>query len=126
MNSDVAALREFIDTERDRIMTRHRYRVADAPVASREIMLQHTALADTVVRRVYGEARDAGEVHRDASVAVIALGGYGREELNPHSDIDMLLLHDPKGCRGTDLEAFASRLITTLWDVGFEVGHGVR
>jgi [protein-PII] uridylyltransferase len=126
MNSDVAALREFIDTERDRIMTRHRYRVADAPVASREIMLQHTALADTVVRRVYGEARDAGEVHRDASVAVIALGGYGREELNPHSDIDMLLLHDPKGCRGTDLEAFASRLITTLWDVGFEVGHAVR
>lgn len=126
MNTDIAALREFIDTERDRIMTRHRYRVADAPVASREIMLQHTALADTVVRRIYGEARDAGEVDRDSAVAVVALGGYGREELNPHSDIDMLLLHDPRKRRGADLEAFASRLITTLWDVGFEVGHGVR
>ena len=126
MNDDIVALREFIDTERDRIMTRHRYRGAEAPVASREIMLQHTNLADTVIRRIHARARDEGEVDPDAALAVVALGGYGREELNPYSDLDLLLLHDPRRRRGTNLEAFASRLITMLWDVGFEVGHGVR
>jgi [protein-PII] uridylyltransferase len=126
MNPEIAELREFIGTESDRIMTRHRHRVSTAPVLSREIMQEHTNLADTVIRRIYGRARAGGEVDPDRTLSVVALGGYGREELNPHSDLDLLLLHDPKNYSRASLEAFASRLITALWDVGFEVGHGVR
>ncbi len=126
MNPEIAELREFIGTESDRSMARHRHRVSTAPVPSREIMQEHTNVADTVIRRIYTRARADGEVDPDQTLTIIALGGYGREELNPHSDIDLLLLHDPKNYHRTSLEAFASRLITALWDVGFEVGHGVR
>jgi [protein-PII] uridylyltransferase len=60
-----------------------------------------------------------------APVTVLAVGGYGRRELAPASDLDLLfLLGDPAG------RAHAERLIgfvlTGLWDLGFEVGHATR
>jgi len=57
-------------------------------------------------------------------VALVALGGYGRGELAPASDIDLLVLHDlrdPKAVREV-----AEQLLYPLWDAGLEVGHGVR
>jgi [protein-PII] uridylyltransferase len=57
-----------------------------------------------------------------SSVAVVAIGGYGRGELSPHSDVDLLVLVDdrrrpsPEDLRG---------LLYPLWDAGFQVGHAV-
>jgi [protein-PII] uridylyltransferase len=60
-----------------------------------------------------------------ATVAsLVAVGGYGRGELHPYSDIDiMLLLPDdlPESC-----EPELSDFVTALWDVGLEIGHSVR
>ena len=56
--------------------------------------------------------------------ALVAVGGYGRGELHPHSDVDiMLLLPDdlPESC-----EPELSDFVTALWDVGLEIGHSVR
>jgi [protein-PII] uridylyltransferase len=56
--------------------------------------------------------------------ALIAVGGYGRGELHPSSDVDiMLLLPDdlPESC-----EPELSDFVTALWDVGLEIGHSVR
>ena len=65
--------------------------------------------------------------------ALVALGGYGRAELTPHSDIDLLLLHAGSGRpptwgarREQALKALAERLLYPLWDAGFTVGHAVR
>ncbi|HVO76929.1 MAG TPA: [protein-PII] uridylyltransferase, partial [Candidatus Bathyarchaeia archaeon] len=56
--------------------------------------------------------------------AVIALGGFGRRELSPRSDVDLLFLWDKKpGPAGT---AFAGYLVRMLWDSGLELGHSVR
>lgn len=56
--------------------------------------------------------------------ALLAVGGYGRGELHPHSDIDILLLLADEPDH-EDSQAI-SRFITFLWDIGLEVGHAVR
>ncbi len=64
------------------------------------------------------------EVGLSSELALLAVGGYGRRELFPYSDIDLLILlecePDPAGI--SQLERF----ITYLWDIGLEVGHSVR
>lgn len=57
------------------------------------------------------------------SVALAAVGGYGRGELSPFSDIDLLVLA-PTGSETTP--ATVRGLLYPLWDAGFEVGHAVR
>ena len=57
-------------------------------------------------------------------LAVVALGGYGRGEVNPHSDVDVMVLF-PDGAEER-ADAFAGPLLAFLWDLGFEVGHATR
>jgi [protein-PII] uridylyltransferase len=54
-------------------------------------------------------------------MSVVALGGYGRSELSPYSDIDLMLLHE-----GGDASAAASELFRPLWDAKLRLGHSVR
>ena len=57
-----------------------------------------------------------------SSVAVLAVGGYGRGEVSPHSDVDLLILVDDK--RRPSPEDLRG-LLYPLWDAGFQVGHAV-
>ena len=56
--------------------------------------------------------------------ALVAVGGYGRGELHPFSDVDVMLLLPDELPEGSD-EA-VSGFVTALWDIGLEVGHSVR
>ena len=56
--------------------------------------------------------------------AVIALGGYGRREQAPHSDVDLLVLHS--GRVTSYVETVTESLLYTLWDAKLDVGHAVR
>jgi [protein-PII] uridylyltransferase len=58
------------------------------------------------------------------AVAVAAVGGYGRSQQLPCSDIDLLFVHD--GRDPGAVAAMAGRLLYPLWDGGFEVGHAIR
>lgn len=55
------------------------------------------------------------------NVSLVALGGYGRMELCPHSDIDLLILHE-----GDHNDEVIARLVRALWDMGFPLGCVVR
>ncbi len=56
--------------------------------------------------------------------AVVAVGGYGRRELCPSSDVDLLLLHDR--LEKPVLEELVRAVVYPLWDVGLKVGYAVR
>ena len=57
-------------------------------------------------------------------VALVAVGGYGRGELHPHSDVDILLLLPPR--LSDNGKSVLSAFVTVLWDVGLEIGHSAR
>ncbi|MBB3167845.1 [protein-PII] uridylyltransferase [Simiduia aestuariiviva] len=64
------------------------------------------------------------QFHWQGSVCLIAVGGYGRGELHPASDIDLLFLHQEQ-LPQADLEAIEG-FFTFLWDIGLDIGHSVR
>ncbi len=92
--------------------------LAEEPVET--LVHARAALIDTVLRQVWFEHLGDGNRHG----ALVAVGGYGRGELHPCSDIDILLLvaRAPDAAERSQVE----RLITFLWDIGLEVGHSVR
>lgn len=58
-----------------------------------------------------------------SGIALCAVGGYGRGELAPYSDVDILFLHDPKAPSVRDAANF---MLYPLWDSGLKIGHGVH
>jgi len=90
---------------------------AAAPDAAR-CLRRHRQLVEACLRELW---RDAG---LPRSLALVAVGGFGRGELYPHSDVDVLLLLPP----GLDAggEAGVERFVGRLWDIGIELGHSVR
>jgi len=60
----------------------------------------------------------------EPSIALLAVGGYGRGELHPYSDIDLLILLDEGGHQA--YREPIERFLTLLWDIGLEVGQSVR
>src|SRR5579862_3973835 len=91
---------------------------AEEPVE--ELVHARAALVDTLLRHVWREHFAAD----DARWALIAVGGYGRGELHPCSDIDLLLL--VAAPLDEVQRAQVERFVAFLWDIGLEVGHSVR
>ncbi len=96
-------------------------------VGGREVIQAHTSLIDEVIRHLIA-ALAALPRYRGAAVldsfALVAVGGYGRGELNPYSDIDLLFLTSPKIKKSTD--EFIQDLISIFWGIGMEIGHSCR
>jgi [protein-PII] uridylyltransferase len=81
-----------------------------------EIVQRRTALIDRVLRELWSAGGD-----RTALPALIAIGGYGRGELNPRSDVDIMFL-----CRNGRERENAAPVLYQLWDIGLDIGHSVR
>lgn len=85
----------------------------------RHAMRQYSHRMDALIQQLYA---DAGSLTQ--SVAVFALGGYGRRELCLHSDIDLLILF--AGVIDQEDERFLHKFLNPIWDLGLTIGHHVR
>lgn len=119
----LAALRKFLKIETQRLYLRHRFGISGS-----QIVQARSLIVDLLIQRIAETAsasRSAEGSNGADGLAIIALGGYGRQELAPYSDIDLLFLHHSRRD-----EAIAQNLSETilylLWDVGFTVGHSLR
>ena len=87
-----------------------------------------TDLADEVIERICREVLQtvpSGDRWRfEDGLAIVALGGYGRGELSPRSDIDIMFLHRPSIRQ--DIVKIPGRILQALWDLGFQIGHSSR
>ena len=90
----------------------------EAGKLGREVLRRLTLLTDRHLRLAWKSHLMPGEI------ALIAVGGYGRGQLFPHSDVDILILlpASPDAALREKLEA----LVGTFWDIGLDVGHSVR
>jgi [protein-PII] uridylyltransferase len=116
------ALKKFLKIETQRLSLRHRFGISgDQIVQARSLIVD--LLIERISRAAVEEKFGAGA--GGGQFAIVALGGYGRSELAPHSDIDIMFLHQNRKDA-----AFAAKLseaiLYLLWDIGFNVGHSVR
>jgi [protein-PII] uridylyltransferase len=92
-----------------------------------EVVAAYTDAVDHLVRFLFASARTHFAVRfprLDQQCVVIAQGGYGRGELNPGSDIDLLFLYPWKV--NPYIETVAEVILYALWDAGLAVGHALR
>ncbi len=93
----------------------------DQGVAIESLVLQKSELIDRVLSVVVEQFIPPQEKN---CCSLVAVGGYGRNELLPGSDIDLMILLEKRPSR--QLEEQISAFLTFLWDIGLEVGHSVR
>src|SRR6059036_849691 len=116
--------KKFLKVEEHRLRLNHQ-----AGGGGREICARRAELVDVLLRYVFGgaTATTSGNGERSIPLALIALGGYGRGELNPFSDIDVMVLHHQRAAKiSPDLEEMVNQVLYVLWDSGFKVGHSTR
>src|SRR5213596_337550 len=116
--------KKFLKVEEHRLRLKHQ-----AGGGGREICARRAELVDVLLQYVFGAAATAtrGNAALETPLALVALGGYGRGELNPFSDIDVMLLHH-QGRKeiSPHLEEMVEQVLYLLWDSGFKVGHSTR
>lgn len=89
-----------------------------APVA--ELIGWQSSIIDSIIEHIWQQIIPASA--RNA-LALVAVGGYGRAELHPRSDIDILILTAKSF---TDADEEIGQYVTRLWDLGLDIGHSVR
>jgi [protein-PII] uridylyltransferase len=116
---------KFLKIENHRLRLRHH-----AGGGGREVCAARAALIDIVLRHVFATASVAAETRskeKAVPVSLLALGGYGRVELNPSSDVDVMFLHPQTGRDlPQSLAQTIEQVLYFLWDFGFKVGHSTR
>ncbi len=117
--------KRFLKIENHRLLLAHQ-----AGGGGLEICRRRVGLLDILLRQLFTDACRTGipgTTDADSLPAMLAIGGYGRGVLNPHSDVDILFLHDfSPGKIPPHVNALIKQVLYVLWDIGFKVGHATR
>ena len=123
----LAACKLFLKEETEHLRARH-----EARASGLEIVGMRSEIMDLLLKRLFDHA--AAAYARDNSgppvqVALVALGGYGRGELSPWSDIDVMFLFPSKtrpAVMNPHVQYLTQEILYILWDCGLKVGHSTR
>src|SRR6476619_5078454 len=115
--------RKFLKIEEHRLRLRQR-----AGDGGREVCARRVDLIDVLLRHVFAAASHVVNYRNGTSpIALVALGGYGRHEVNPCSDVDVMFLHREQGRNVSKATSqIIEQVLYLLWDIGFKVGHSTR
>ncbi|OAM87681.1 [protein-PII] uridylyltransferase [Termitidicoccus mucosus] len=123
----LSACKTFIRLESAMIRMRH-----EAGASGREVARGRATMIDVLLSHLFQYACDSWRHAHGTEplpVCLVAIGGYGRGELSPHSDIDIMFLF-PSEVGRKQLEPFQEHLVNEilyiLWDCGLKIGHSSR
>ena len=97
----------------------HLQRLFDRGADIVDLIHQRAYFVDQVLAHLWSQ-----HIPNDIPISLLAVGGYGRGELHPYSDIDLLILLQDS--ISEDPPESLSQFLTQLWDIGLEIGHSVR
>jgi len=89
-----------------------------SPPKALKLLLKRSKSIDSLLKKIWTDQSF------DRKITLVAVGGYGREELHLHSDIDIMILIPNQSY--SKYEEKISNFLTILWDVGIEIGHSTR
>ena len=121
VGESIEIFRGFRKVEEHRLRMWHH-----AGAGGREVARQRSDLVDILFKELFeGIIRSVAPKGLTEPLVVTALGGYGRRELAPFSDVDIMFVI-PKSQPSRIAEEVIRKTLTTLWDIGYKVGHSTR
>src|ERR1700749_681295 len=126
---ELSRFKAFLKVETHRVKLLHK-----AGGGGREVCRARAAILEVLLRYLWNAAKNSLSPQAQKEfppLTLVAIGGYGRAELNPHSDIDFMFLHDGQVVVGgrrplPHLAKLVDGILYPLWDLGLKGGHSVR
>lgn len=117
--------RRFLKLEEHRLKLEHVH-----GGGGRELAQKRADVISVMLRHIWTGAWEThlrSHLDKPPRISLLAVGGFGRGELNPYSDIDILFLYPNEGNKsGSQVNDIVQHILYMLWDIGFQVGHATR
>jgi len=117
--------RRFLKLEEHRLKLEHAH-----GENGRDLARKRADVISVMLRHIWTgawETHQRSHMEKPPRMALLAVGGFGRGELNPYSDIDILFLYPHEGNKNaTQVNDIVQHILYMLWDIGFQVGHATR
>jgi [protein-PII] uridylyltransferase len=117
--------RRFLKLEEHRLKLEHKH-----GEGGRDLCKKRADVITVMLRHLWNSAWEThlrSHTDKPPRIALLAVGGFGRGELNPYSDIDILFLYPTDATKTTaQVNEIVQHVLYMLWDIGFQVGHATR
>ena len=114
----LSVVKYYLNSKRSELLELHR----SGTTRGREVCTAYTKTIDNLLKTLFDFYSSRYDI-KD-SVSTVAVGGYGRGELNLRSDIDIMVVYKRKITK--DIEEFTQKMLYLLWDCGLDVGFSIR
>jgi [protein-PII] uridylyltransferase len=117
--------RRFLKLEEHRLKLEHKH-----GEGGRDLCRKRADVISVMLKHLWNSAWEnhlRSHADKPPRIALLAVGGFGRGELNPYSDIDILFLYPDNNAKATaQVNDIVQHVLYMLWDIGFQVGHATR